>query len=343
MLLYRGLQGWNKASFNQPLFYYTQGYKVSVYDQISAAILETADVIIMQRQGSENVFKVMQQVKEKRPETIFIYDIDDYFHGLTASNPATPIVHHPKSTMLTYIEKFLSFVDVVTVSTKELADKYSQFNSNMVIMPNGINTDLYKYTNTLRPKRGINIGWHGSRTHYSDLEIAAPALKQVLNRNPEARLFFFGYIPINLFLDVSTDRFSYFPETDVFSFPYTLASLGINIAVAPIAPTAFNACKSNVKWLEFSALRVPVVASNFGPYGNSIVHGKDGFLAATEAEWVDSLERLLKDEELRKSIGTTAYDRVKKDFTTSMTADGIKAAIELAKANKSRTIATSMK
>ena len=306
-----------------------KGHEVSVLDQVSVDLLKAADVIFLQRQASEKLLKLLSEVKESNPDTIFIYDIDDYFHGITESNPAYGVVGNPKSNLLISMERFMEFSDVLTVSTEYLRDKYSRWNKNIVVVPNGVNADLFKYTSTIRQKRGINIGWHGSRTHYSDMEVVAKALKQVLKNNPEARLFFFGYIPLNLFLDVSTDRFSFYPETDIFNFPYTLSSLGIDIAIAPLVDSDFNRSKSCLKWLEFSAARIPVVASNVGPYKENIRDEIDGFLANNSFQWVSKIEGLLQSTDLRKFISRNAHERVTRDFRPDITVNGYEMAIKL--------------
>jgi glycosyltransferase involved in cell wall biosynthesis len=75
----------------------------------------------------------------------------------------------------------------------------------------------------------------------------------------------------------------------------------------------FNHAKSEIKFSEASALGVPTVASNIKPYSPVIEHGKTGFLAKTEKEWIDSLSKLIEDEKLRKEVGANARQWVEKN------------------------------
>jgi len=63
---------------------------------------------------------------------------------------------------------------------------------------------------------------------------------------------------------------------------------------------------SDIKLKEFSALGIPVVASNIKPYNVSLKHGVTGYLASNGKEWFDYLELLVQDKELRVKLGKNA-------------------------------------
>jgi hypothetical protein len=92
------------------------------------------------------------------------------------------------------------------------------------------------------------------------------------------------------------------------AFPATLARLHLDIGLAPLVDTPFNRCKTNLKWLEFSALAVPTIASDVEPYSRCIQHGVDGFLAKTSEDMVRELGRLIRDPDLRRSVGDRARE-----------------------------------
>ena len=49
-------------------------------------------------------------------------------------------------------------------------------------------------------------------------------------------------------------------------YPEKLASLNLDLAVAPLEHNRFNECKSNLRLLEYGVLGWPVVASDISPY-----------------------------------------------------------------------------
>ncbi|VUX54848.1 conserved exported protein of unknown function [uncultured Woeseiaceae bacterium] len=62
------------------------------------------------------------------------------------------------------------------------------------------------------------------------------------------------------------------------------------------------------------ACGLPVVASPVGANNQIVEYGVSVFLAGTEAEWVDCLERLVSDVSLRARLGDAGCVRVEHEF-----------------------------
>jgi glycosyltransferase involved in cell wall biosynthesis len=84
------------------------------------------------------------------------------------------------------------------------------------------------------------------------------------------------------------------------------SGIDFDIGIAPLLDTPFTRSKSPIKAIEYNALGIPVVASNVGPYRDYVVDGVNGFLCDTEAEWVDRLNLLVSDADLRASMSEQA-------------------------------------
>jgi hypothetical protein len=101
-------------------------------------------------------------------------------------------------------------------------------------------------------------------------------------------------------------------------YPMKLASLEFDIGLCPldgIDPncTDFNRGKSQLKWSEYAALRIPSVCSKLEPY-DCVEDGVTGLLATTEDEFFEKICQLVDSEELRKKISDNAYDKNYEDY-----------------------------
>lgn len=97
-------------------------------------------------------------------------------------------------------------------------------------------------------------------------------------------------------------------------FPKMVSSWKGDIGIAPLKDSNFNRAKSNLRWLEYSAMSIPTVASNIYPFKNSIRNGIDGIVCNSTQEWYDAIRSLILDKAKRSRMSAEAYRRVKKDF-----------------------------
>jgi hypothetical protein len=66
--------------------------------------------------------------------------------------------------------------------------------------------------------------------------------------------------------------------------------------------------------MEAALLRVPTVASPTEAFKYAIRSGMNGYLATSGAEWAEALDLLVRDAEVRKSIGEAAYAHVLENY-----------------------------
>ena len=91
------------------------------------------------------------------------------------------------------------------------------------------------------------------------------------------------------------------------SYPASMTMF--DIALAPAGKTHFFRGKSDLRWLEASALSIPIVADpRVYP---DIEHGVTGFHAHTTAEVRDTLRMLVDDADLRERVGADARAHVR--------------------------------
>jgi len=273
-----------------------------------------SNLLIIQRQFHEKIMDHLKMVKEKYQIPI-VYELDDDLWGISRNSPAFSTYH--KSDVLTRAKECINFCDAVTTSTTPLAKVLREFNDNVFVLPNCLDFRLWKQRKEHLDKEKIVIGWFGSPTHFDDLDRIKNVFTTILNKNKNVIFRFMGYLYAPLKNYVSTGRVELVKGVKVEQYPRHAQLNAPDIFLIPVTDTRFNHSKSSLKWLEAAAMGVPVVASNEMPYKSVISHGKTGFLANTDIEWLNYINELIESAELRAKIGQASYEWVKKNRSIS--------------------------
>ena len=87
------------------------------------------------------------------------------------------------------------------------------------------------------------------------------------------------------------------------------------IVKSPLVGPVVVRGKCGLKLIQYMACGLPVVASPVGENCNLVRSGENGFLAATKAEWVDALTRLVSDPALRLRMGHMGRERIEAQYS----------------------------
>jgi glycosyltransferase involved in cell wall biosynthesis len=187
-----------------------------------------------------------------------------------------------------------------------LADYARQVNDQVTILPTTIDTEKYRLEK--RPENHIPIiGWSGSYSTVQHLDTLRTALGK-LARQEQFRLRVIG-TPRYEIDGVDVEAMSWRAATEV-------ADLRpIDIGVMPLPDDKWSRGKCGLKALQYMALGIPTLCSPVGVNGEIIRDGENGFLAATEDQWIDRLTRLLKSAELRKRMGLAGRATVEANYS----------------------------
>lgn len=201
------------------------------------------------------------------------------------------------------IARNIALSDVVTCTTEPLAEILRLFNPNVHIIPNYIPRWVTEWE---RPRREeLTIGWGGSGTHGMDWAAEGPQIARFLKRSGMPFRLIGGHLAqAQVQLGLPVDQVS--AAGWINSVEGYWKAVDYDIGVIPLKPHVFNQSKSALKFLENSALGIPTVASDAGPYTSAIEHGKTGFLVKRDHEWGKYLRELANDEAMREEIGANA-------------------------------------
>lgn len=309
----RGLVRWE---FDFP---YNRNIRNDVYK-----ILMASDVAIMGYIHVPILVGMVMMLREKFNKKI-LAEIDDEIIDTPDYNPAFKQGCTPGNNVEKTVIEHLKCSDGVITSTDFLTKYYKRFNNKIYTIPNSIDFNKWNVVNKDRNSNRIRIGWIGGGNHDQDLLIMKDVIPIILNKYKNIEFYFVHGVP-QYIKDMcgafNLGRVKFTPKWGkIEKYPQHVASFGFDIGLAPLVQNKFNQSKSNLRWLEYSALGIPCVATNIEPYKKSIVQGKTGCLADSVDDWVKHLSMLIDNKNLRKAVGSNAYMSVKKDYNLEKTTD----------------------
>ena len=221
--------------------------------------------------------------------------------------------------------------DLVTCSTEFLKKEYENYtDSPVVVLPNCVEPSAYPNSKHKQHKK-VRIGFIGS-VMYKEDRGAIQDLIVELSKREDVTVVCFGLIPPMLrknnkdfyegmkedcdFWDTIDCEWT--PFTPIEKYIDTINDLDIDIAVMARKDNYFNRCKSNIKYLEMSMLKIPCICQSFkdnqSPYDNDIIDGWNGYLAEDEDEFRNRIEELIRFPNVRNRIRRNAFKYVKENY-----------------------------
>jgi len=242
--------------------------------------------------------------------TKLILEIDD---ALTHIPEKNPFYEHFQA-MQHEFEEYLKRADLITVSTPYLKALYSHYNHNVIVLPNCIDTKIWKCEPPCEPTKSrlpLKILFSGTPSHVEDFAVLRGAIHRILEEFPdEVELIVWGNM-IPEFLTHPRVRFIENYVNDYSHYAKNLTDLKADIGIVPLEDNVFNNAKSAIKWLEYSVCGIAGIFSNVGEYKDVVRHGKSGLIVENnEADWYSAIKELIVNRQLRTSIAKSAYSDV---------------------------------
>lgn len=294
--------------------------RIAVVEQLNAMV-RYADIALYQYFLTPLGLAVlrMQQGEYNKP---ILMELDDYPFDLPSFN-ACAGQYDPEDQKTKVIKQQLGISDGVITTNEYLANKFKAYNKNVYVIPNTIDFEIWDKAldkKKCKPNK-IRIGHIGAGGHVDDRHLLKETVLHILDKYENVEFCFVGDPVIPLWLKEPVDQgrvkiVSHWKNID--DYPEYAASFGFDIALAPLRDYEFNRCKSNLRYLEYSALKIPTVASSVENYKNTIEDGVDGFLCRDTKDWTASLELLIEDKVKRQEVAEAANKKVRKDYNLKL-------------------------
>jgi glycosyltransferase involved in cell wall biosynthesis len=290
----------------------------------------TCDVVIVQRELIPYATAFMERALSGFDRPAFVYDWDDAIH----LNYPEPDSERGK------VARILSSADLVLAGNRTLADYAGRFNENVEILPTPVDSDPSidfdgaTRDRILGQRDRFVVGWTGTTGTLKYIRGLEGALKVLLERNPR--------VTIRIHCNWEA------PGKPPMGFPYefvrwsadneagTVGSFDCGLMPLPDDPWTRGKC--SLKILLYQSRGVPAIAS---PVGNNLQVISDGFtglFASTEGEWLDRVESLMRDPELRLDLARNAHKAFLRSFATDVCAkmliQGINRAVAIRQAKR---------
>jgi glycosyltransferase involved in cell wall biosynthesis len=266
------------------------------------SLLAGADVLIVQRGISPRAAAFQRLVRARGGAVV--YEIDDLLTEL----PDHISNHGAVQAALPWLRLCLSACDLVTVSTERLGRELAQ--PHWTLVPNALWPPEDLAAPAARPGEPVTLLLASTETLATDFlfpalrAVAAIGVRIIAVGPPAQRLAAAG-VPVQAQAPMTRERF----------IPWARELPNV-VAVIPLEASRFAACKSAIKWFEYSHAGIPVLASAVSPYADVVQDGVTGVLVANHtAAWEDALRRVCADAAWRETLARTAMQDVRARFT----------------------------
>lgn len=278
------------------------------------------DVIFIYREAFPVGPAIIERLLSRTPGVAMIYDFDDavYLPNTSDANRAIAMLKWPGK-----VPGILRRSDCVIAGNEHLAAYARRYASVVRVIPTCVDTTKFVPRDREHGSGGAEppvLGWIGTPTTAPYLLTLAPALQQLARTRRFVLRVCGAGAPIAM-PGVQVENVSWTLDGEVALFN------GCDIGVYPLTDDEWARGKCGFKGIQFMACGVPVVAAPIGVNREIIADGVNGLLAATPAEWVEKLERVIDDAALRAALGAAGRRTIERDYSLTTNAPKLVVAV----------------
>ncbi len=233
-----------------------------------------------------------------------IYQLDD---------PLYIPYRSPSNGYLSYLKFFGKVKEIIRISKSVIVNSTHikefahQYNANVWQVPSIVDTNQFKYKPFENDRERVCVGWSGSPTTLRNIELVERPLQVISDRNI-CDIHFIGGLDFNL-TGVNCSTQSWNRDTEVSDLQK------IQIGLVPLPDNPWNKHKFIMKTAQYLALGIVPIGTPMASNPEVIEHGEIGFLAETDDDWIDSIDRLVNDTDLRTAMSIKAVEKARSHYS----------------------------
>lgn len=261
--------------------------------------VEKYDFIFLQREVTPLGPPVFEWIFSKLLKKKIIYDFDDaiWIPAVSEQNNLAAIFKNSGK-----VKQICKWSYKISCGNEYLCNYARQYNSNVVYNPTCVDTQNKHNILAVHDVSRVTIGWTGSFPTMKYLDLVQPALRMLQDKYD---------FDIKI---ISTAK----PTLDLRNIEYIVWSeenevpeLALcQIGLMPLTDDEWSEGKCGLKLLQYLALEIPAVSSPVGVNKTIIEEGINGYLATSDSEWYNAIEKLILDAPLRKKIGEAGRKKI---------------------------------
>lgn len=261
-------------------------------------MIKDCDVAIVQRTAfrlpndAERAADIAAKYRVK-----LVTDVDDGFIHISPDHPEYEIYRQKNDALNTLVSK----ADDNWYSTDHLANEYSAFSRNPVVVPNCLDPRVwrnYRHVHKVFTNEKIRMVYMGTATHDADFYMILDDLDRLNDIAPNS----FELTIIGAVRDLPTRRWlkKFSPPVGSTMYPRFARWLMMNntfdVGLCPLVSNAFNDCKSDLKILDYSALGLVSIVSDCVSYSRTARENNCAFVIDENTSWVDTLRSIQENK-----------------------------------------------
>ncbi|MFN7013942.1 MAG: glycosyltransferase family 4 protein [Bacteroidia bacterium] len=262
------------------------------------------DIIFIQRECfmlGTSFFE--KQFAKSRAKIIFDFDDSIWLQNVSEANKTFAWLKKPEKT-----SEIIRYSNLVFAGNNYLKEYALNFNKNILVIPTTIDTQEYFPKKKLKSGK-LTIGWSGSITTIQHFEYAVDFLLRLKNKYNEI-------IEIKVIGDANYKNEKLGVVGKAWNKETEIEDLQqFDIGIMPLPDDEWAKGKCGLKGLQYMALEIPTVMSPVGVNTEIIRDGENGFLAATEEEWIEKLSLLIESPDLREKLGKAGRKTVVEKYS----------------------------
>ena len=269
---------------------------------VMQAAAAQAHVLVLCQTVDADLLPLLAARRAQGKRTLF--EINDNFAAPLADSEVARFYANPQQR--SGLLQLAAQSDGLQFCSPGLAARFGHLNAQQRIFPN----QLWEVGEPApRPRLGgpFVLGWGGSLGHQQDIAWIMPVLQAVLAAYPQVHLSIMAPAALHeRFAWAPAPRLTLRPMGDMAAYQAFLRTL--HLGLAPLLPTSFNACRSDVKYLEYASFGVASLCSSGEAYDSVLQN-------ATRATGFDSLpslrvqlDQLITRPDRCAALGAAAWD-----------------------------------
>jgi len=314
VLLTNGLNGVDFHRLYTPFARLQQTHGVGIFlndkqDTYGAIDWSDVDVCIFNRWMGDKQYNLWEELKANNVKVIL--DLDDYWVLPKHNSVYKAYKWHVKDA----IKNNMLLADMVWTTTPILAEKISEFNKNVHIIPNALNLGQKQWTQKKPSNQPLTVGWVGGSSHLYDIKQLQEVMPKVhaktgcrfIMGGHHEEQSFWQYMEKVIYGAVKRPKW-FEPRTGTTPVLYGGYYSDIDVCIAPLSPFEhFNRYKSELKIVEAAAYSLPIIVSDTEPY--TLHRDNEGVIFVKDNDWETAILSVLQmSKEQRQKLGQKNYD-----------------------------------